>query len=204
MAARKVSIVLASASPVRRLLLENAGLEFEVEASSVDESVVRQALAEEDTRIEAGDLAEVLARAKAEDVAQMVDADIVIGADQVLAMDGAIYAKAETVPQARRQLLEFKGKTHQLHSAVAIVQDGAFQWAHVEEVSVTMRDYSSAFVGRYLAAAEEDALQSVGCYQIEGLGVQLIDKVEGDYFTVLGLPLLPLLKELRRLGVIGT
>jgi septum formation protein len=204
MAARKLSIVLASASPVRRVILENAGLEVEVEVSSVDETVVRQALAEEDARIEPGDLAEVLARAKAEDVARKVDADIIIGADQVLAMDGVIYAKAETIPQARRQLLEFKGKTHQLHSGVTIVREGTFVWAHVEEVSVTMRDYSSAFVGRYLAAAEEDALQSVGCYQIEGLGVQLIDQVEGDYFTVLGLPLLPLLKELRQLGVIGT
>ena len=204
MAARKVSIVLASASPVRRQVLENAGLEFDVEVSSVDEIVVRQALAEEEASIEPGDLAEVLARAKAEDVAGTVDADIVIGADQVLAMNGAIYAKAETIPQARRQLLEFKGKSHQLHSAVAVVREGTCQWVHVEEVSVHMRDYSSAFVGRYLAAAEEDALNSVGCYQIEGLGVQLIEKVEGDYFTVLGLPLLPLLAELRRLGVIGT
>jgi septum formation protein len=204
MAARKQSIVLASASPVRRQLLESAGLEFDVEVSNVDEVIVRQALAEEAADIEPGDLAEVLARAKAEDVARAVDADIVIGADQVLAMDGAIYAKAETIPQARRQLLEFKGKVHQFHSAVAIVKDGSFHWVHVEEVSVHMRDYSSAFVGRYLAAAEEDALKSVGCYQIEGLGVQLIDKVEGDYFTVLGLPLLPLLGELRKLGVIGT
>lgn len=204
MAARKQSIILASASPVRRQLLENAGVVFDVEVSNVDEVVVRQALAEEATNIEPGDLAEVLARAKAEDVARLVDADIVIGADQVLALDGVIYTKAETVPQARRQLLELKGKAHQLHSAVALVKDGTFEWAHVEEVTVHMRDYSSAFVGRYLAAAGDEALQSVGCYKLEGLGVQLIDKVEGDYFTVLGLPLFALLGELRRLGVIGS
>jgi septum formation protein len=204
MAARNRSIILASASPVRRQLLERAGLVFDVEVSSVDESVVREALADETSGVEPGDLAEVLARAKAEDVARMVDADIVIGADQVLSMDGVSYAKAESIAEARRQLLAFKGKAHQLHSAVAIVNEGTFTWAHVEDVTVHMRDYSSAFVGKYLAAAGEEVLQSVGCYQLEGLGVQLIDAVDGDYFSVLGLPLFALLGELRRLGVIAT
>jgi septum formation protein len=204
MAARNRSIILASASPVRRKLLERAGLIFDVEVSSVDEKVVREALADETSGIEPGDLAEVLARAKAQDVARMVDADIVIGADQVLSMDGVSYAKAESIAEARNQLLAFKGKAHQLHSAVAIVNEGTFTWAHVEDVTVHMRDYSSAFVGKYLAAAGEEVLQSVGCYQLEGLGVQLIDAVDGDYFSVLGLPLFALLGELRRQGVIAT
>lgn len=204
MGARRMSIILASASPVRRQLLERAGLDFEVEVSSVDEKVVRQALADEAASIEPGDLAEVLARAKAEDVAKIVDADIVIGADQVLSLDGALYAKADSMPDARRQLLELNGRAHQLHSAVAIVKDGTFTWAHVEEVTVHMRNCSSAFIGKYLAAAGEEALQSVGCYRIEGLGIQLIDQVDGDYFTVLGLPLFALLGELRREGVIAT
>jgi septum formation protein len=204
MAARNRSIILASASPVRRKLLERAGLIFDVEVSSVDEKVVREALADETSGIEPGDFAEVLARAKAEDVARMVDADIVIGADQVLSMDGVSYAKAESIAEARNQLLAFKGKAHQLHSAVAIVNEGTFTWAHVEDVTVHMRDYSSAFVGKYLAAAGEEVLQSVGCYQLEGLGVQLIDAVDGDYFSVLGLPLFALLGELRRQGLIAT
>ncbi len=204
MAARNRSIILASASPVRRQLLERAGLVFDVEVSSVDEKVVREALADETTGIEPGDLAEVLARAKAEDVARVVDADIVIGADQVLSMDGVSYAKAESIAEARRQLLAFKGKVHQLHSAVAIVNEGTFTWAHVEDVTIHMRDYSSAFVGKYLAAAGEEVLQSVGCYQLEGLGVQLIDAIDGDYFSVLGLPLFAMLGELRRQGVIAT
>jgi septum formation protein len=204
MAARNRSIILASASPVRRQLLERAGLVFDVEVSSVDEKVVREALADETSGIEPGDFAEVLARAKAEDVARMVDADIVIGADQVLSMDGVSYAKAESIAEARHQLLAFKGKAHQLHSAVAIVNEGTFTWAHVEDVTVHMRDYSSAFVGKYLAAAGEEVLQSVGCYQLEGLGVQLIDAVDGDYFSVLGLPLFALLGELRRQGLIAT
>lgn len=204
MAARNRSIILASASPVRRQLLERAGLVFDVEVSSVDEKVVREALADETTGIEPGDLAEVLARAKAEDVARVVDADIVIGADQVLSMDGVSYAKAESIAEARRQLLAFKGKVHQLHSAVAIVNEGTFTWAHVEDVTIHMRDYSSAFVGKYLAAAGEEVLQSVGCYQLEGLGVQLIDAIDGDYFSVLGLPLFAMLGELRRQGVVAT
>jgi septum formation protein len=126
MAARSQSIILASASPVRRELLERAGLVFDVEVSGVDEKVVREALADEASGVEPGDLAEVLARAKAEDVARMVDADIVIGADQVLSMDGVSYAKAESISEARRQLLAFKGKAHQLHTAVAIVKNGTF------------------------------------------------------------------------------
>jgi len=202
MAARKATIVLASGSAARRRMLEDTGIEFEVEVSDVDEDIVREALSDDDLLIEPADLAEVLARAKAEDVARRVDADIVIGADQVLSLDGATYAKPPSIAAARRQLLALRGKAHQLHSAVAIVRREERHWTHVDEVTVTMRDYSSAFVGRYLAAVGAAALESVGCYQIEGPGVQLIEKVEGDYFTILGLPLLPLLAELRRMGVL--
>lgn len=202
MAVRRPTIVLASGSAIRRQMLEHAGLDFEVEVSDVDEAVVREALSEDDLLIEPGDLAEVLARAKAEDVARKVDADIVIGADQVLSLEGETYTKATSIAAARRQLLAFRGKAHQLHSAVAVVRGEALHWAHVEEVTVTMRDYSSGFVGRYLAAVGDEALDSVGCYKIEGAGIQLIEKVEGDYFTILGLPLLALLGELRRMGVL--
>jgi nucleoside triphosphate pyrophosphatase len=191
-------IVLASKSAARRQMLEAAGLSFDVEASTVDEDVVRAALEDVDPI----DIAEVLARAKAEDVARCINADVVIGADQVLALGDEIYTKPADMAAARQQLLALKGQRHQLHSAVAISFEDEIAWAHVDTVDVTMRDYSPEFVGRYLSHAGDQALGSVGCYQLEGMGVQLIDKVVGSYFTVLGLPLLPLLAELRRLQVI--
>jgi len=192
------TMVLASASLARRDMLARAGLGFEVLASNIDEDVVRAAL----DGVDPVDVAEVLARAKAEDVARRVDAEIVIGADQVLALDGEIFAKPVDMAAARTQLLALKGKTHQLHSAVAIAEDDAVTWVHVDTVDVTMRDYSSAFVGRYLSAAGAAALGSVGCYHLEGLGAQLIEKTAGDYFTVLGLPLMALLAQLRGMKVL--
>lgn len=193
-----VSVALASASVVRRRLLEAAGLKFDVLASNVDEESVRAALVD----VDPVDVAEVLARAKAEDVAQRINAEVVIGADQVLAFGDDILAKPADMDEARAQLLALKGRRHQLHSAVVIAQDNEITWVHVETVDVTMRDYSPAFVGRYLSAAGSEALTSVGCYQLEGPGVQLIDKISGDYFSVLGLPLMQLLAELRRMQVL--
>lgn len=193
-------VVLASASPARRQLLEAAGLAFDVLASSVDENAVRAALVD----VDPVDVAEVLARAKTEDVARRVDAPVVIGADQVLALGEEILTKPSDMAAARAQLLALKGQRHQLHSAVAVAQDDEISWVHVDTVDVTMRDYSPAFVGRYLSAAGDAVLSSVGCYQLEGPGAQLIEKISGDYFTVLGLPLMPLLAELRRLQVLDT
>jgi septum formation protein len=166
--------------------------------SNVDEVAVRDALGD----IDPVDIAEVLARAKAEDVARRVDARIVIGADQILALGDGVFSKPADMAEARAQLLSLKGRRHQLHSAVVIVRDDLVSWVHVDMVDVTMRDYSAEFVGRYLSAAGDQALSSVGCYQLEGPGVQLIEKVAGDYFTVLGLPLLPLLAELRQMNVL--
>lgn len=198
--ANDMRVVLASASAVRRRLLEAAGLEFDVLASNVDEDAVREALLD----VDAVDVAEVLARAKTEDVARRIAADVVIGADQVLALGDALFTKPADMAEARDQLLALKGRRHQLHSAVAIAQEDGISWVHVDTVEVTMRDYSPAFVGRYLSAAGDDALASVGCYQLEGPGAQLIEKISGDYFTVLGLPLLPLLAELRRIRVLDS
>lgn len=195
-----MALVLASGSRIRAELLKNAGLEIEIDPSDVDERAVEEPL------LKAGfppeDLATVLAEAKANDVSSRRPGELVIGADQILAFQGERHTKPETMEAARRQLLAFSGKTHELLSAVVISKDGEAIWRHVSTARLTMRDLSPPFVGHYLAAVGDTALTSVGAYQLEGPGVQLFEKIEGDYFTVLGLPLLPLLAELRNLKVL--
>jgi septum formation protein len=126
----------------------------------------------------------------------------VIGADQVLELDGERLTKPADMEEARRQLLRLSGRTHQLHSAIACARGGGILWQHSETAHLTMRKFSPAFVGHYLAAIGAGALNSVGAYQLEGRGIQLFDKVDGDYFGILGLPLLPLLAFLRSEGVL--
>lgn len=194
--------MLASASPVRRRLLEGAGLNIEVMPSGIDEDAVRTALLGEGDDIDPADLAEVLARTKADDVVARTDVRHVVGADQVLAFDGRIFSKPADVDEARAHLLELCGQTHVLHSAAALAEDGEIVWARVDSVRVTLRQFSPTFLGRYMADVGDAVLGSVGCYQLEGLGIQLIEKIEGDYHTVLGIPFLALLQELRARGVL--
>ncbi len=197
-----MTVVLASGSKIRAELLKNAGVPFEVDPADVDERAVEEPL------LKAGfppeDLAVVLAEAKANDVSERRPDDLVIGADQILAFQGERYTKPENMESARRQLLSFSGNTHELLSAVVVSKGGEAIWRHVSTARLTMRELSPPFVGHYLAAVGDVALSSVGAYQLEGPGVQLFEKIEGDYFTVLGLPLLPLLSELRKLGVLET
>jgi septum formation protein len=148
------------------------------------------------------DVAEVLARAKAEAVSDLARKAYVIGGDQVLALGNTIFSKPDSMEAARRQLLDLSGKTHTLHSSVAVATNGEAIWAETTIATLTMRKLSPEFIGRYLAAAGEEVLGSVGAYQLEGLGVQLFDTIDGDYFSILGLPLIPLLDTLRREGVI--
>lgn len=197
-------IVLASGSASRQSLLTNAGVAFDVVPSQIDEEVVREALYSGGDTPDPSDVAEVLARAKATDVSAREAGALVIGGDQVLSLDGRVYQKPADMDEARGQLLELRGKTHALHTAVVIAQDGEVTWAHVDVANITMRSFSAAFVGQYLAKAGPDILQSVGCYHLEGLGVQLMEEVAGDFFTVLGLPMLPLLAELRARGAVGS
>ena len=197
-----MALVLASGSKIRAELMENAGLAVEVDPADVDERAVEAPLLEADFPPE--DIACVLAEAKSNDVSARRHGDLVVGADQILAFEGARKTKPEDMEAARRQLLAFSGKTHELHSAVVISQNGNAIWRYVSTARLTMRSLSPAFIGHYLAAAGNDVLSSVGAYQLEGLGVQLFEKIEGDYFTILGLPMLPLLAELRTLKVIET
>lgn len=197
----RAPLILASASATRRKLLEGAGLTFGTKSSGLDEAAMRTAMGLEGT-VEPSDVAEVLARAKAEDVSAQSGDAFVIGGDQVMAADGKIYGKPHSMEDARVRLLDLSGKSHQLHTAVAIATGGATVWTHTDVVTLTMRRLSPEFVGRYLADAGKGVLGSVGAYQIESLGIQLFEKIEGDFFSILGLPLLPLLDALRREGAI--
>lgn len=195
-------IVLASTSRARRELLAAAGVAFTVEAADVDEPAVRAKLGS-GRRVEPRHVAEVLAAAKAEDVGGKRPGSLVIGADQVLALGDELLSKAPTLEAARTTLRKLRGRTHELHSAVAFAQKGKVAWAHVATARLTMRDFSDAFLDDYLKRAGDSVGQSVGAYELEGLGVQLFERIEGDYFTILGLPLLPVLAELRARGVLA-
>jgi len=194
-------LILASGSKSRARILEAAGLAFIVEPPGLDEGVMRQAVSGE-RLLTPHDVAEVLARAKAEAVSDLAPKAYVIGGDQVLALGETILSKPDNMEAARRQLLELNGKTHTLHTSVVVATDGETIWAETTIATLTMRKLSPEFIGRYLAAAGEEVLSSVGAYQIESLGVQLFEKIEGDSFSILGLPIIPLLDTLRREGVI--
>jgi len=196
-------VVLASASKTRLDLLAAAGLEVEAVPSGLDERAVIAAIAADDTDgLPPADVAAVLAAAKAETVSEMRPGEIVIGADQTLEFDGDLFVKPETIEEARSNLLRLRGKTHLLHAAVSIVRDGESLWSGLETAALTMREFTPQFLGRYSVAAGSDMLESVGSYRIEGLGMQLFDRIEGDHTTILGLPMLPVLTELRKLGVV--
>lgn len=194
------NIILASASPFRAKMLKDAGIDVTIERPSIDERAVEQAVA--DAGLRPDDLAQILAEAKAVDVSQNHPGAFVIGCDQTLSLGEELMHKPADMEDARRRLLKLSGRTHQLNSAVVIAQDGEAIWRHVSVASLTMRDLDPGFVGRHLSAVGDAALSSVGAYQIEGRGIQLFDKIEGDHFTIVGLPLLPLLAKLRELGAI--
>ncbi len=189
-------LILASKSPFRSALLKNAGVEFSTASADIDERTVEAPLYETGATPE--EVAQVLAEAKALDVSEKNPGAVVIGCDQTLSLGDEIFHKPADMEAARRQLLKFSGKTHQLNSAVVLVKDGKTLWRHVSIARMTMRDLDPGFVGRYLGRVGDVALSSVGAYQVEGPGIQLFEKIEGDYFTIVGLPLLPLLAELRK------
>lgn len=195
------SLILASGSGARRMLLERAGLTFGVQVSDLDEAAMREAMGPPES-LDPSDVAELLARGKAEAVSERNPDAFVIGADQILSLDGRMFGKPASMQDARARLLDFSGKTHRLHTAVVIAAKGETVWAHTDVPSLTMRRLSPEFIGHYLAAAGEGVLGSVGAYQLETLGIQLFEKIDGDFFSILGLPLLPLLDALRREGAI--
>lgn len=187
-------VILASKSAARRAVLEGAGVPFESAVAGVDEDAVKASLLADGAKPR--DVADALAELKAIRISAKRPG-LVIGADQTLEFEGGLHDKVETVQAARERLLLMRGKPHQLHSAVVVAKDGVPIWRELDSATLVMRDFSEAFLDEYLRIEGEAALGSVGCYRLEGPGAQLFSRIEGDYFAILGLPLLGLLELLR-------
>jgi septum formation protein len=192
-------LILASRSAARRRLLEAAGIPIELCPADLDERALEgNAVPQSPTAVAA-----LLAREKAAMVAKAHPDRLVLGADQTLALGAKRFSKSPDRLAARAQLQALRGRTHELHAAIAFVQDGAVVFEHVETARLTMRAFSDDFLDRYLDTVGDAVLASVGGYQLEGLSVQLFESIEGDYFTILGLPLLQALDFLRRHGCLA-
>lgn len=192
-------IVLASRSAHRLALLRSAGIDATAIPATIDERAVEEAVG---GGLDPADLAGLLAETKAVDVSPRAPGAVVIGADQTLELDGEVLHKVADMEAARRRLLLLSGRTHRLHSAVVLARDGRVLWRGTESAAITFRDLTPGEVGRNLAMAGADVLGSVGAYQIEGVGIRLVERIEGHHSTIVGLPMLPLLAALREHGAI--
>lgn len=193
-------LILASKSAARRAMLEAAGVPFAVQVADVDEDAVKAAHDPAD----AAGLAVELAGVKALAVSRRDEAAWVLGADQTLAFDGGLVSKARSMEEARARLTAMRGRKHALHSGAALAHRGQVVWSGADTAVMRVRNFSDDFLDAYLAAEGEALLTCVGSYRLEGMGSQLFEAVDGDHFTVLGLPLWPVLVELRRVGVLTT
>ena len=195
-------LLLASASTIRLQLLRNAGLTVTAEAARIDEETIRQSLEAEQAKPR--EIADTLAELKAEKLANRHQTALVLGCDQVLAFQGRVFGKPDTPDAARAQLTALRGQTHHLISALVLYDAARSIWRHISEAKLQMRDVSDAYLDAYLARNWASAQHSVGAYKLEEEGVRLFSSIQGDYFTILGLPLLPLLDYLGARGFIQT
>jgi len=194
-------VILASGSAIRRQLMTDAGLDFEVITKPVDESVIKESMLAESARLR--DIADALAEAKSMRVSR-VENGLVIGADQIMVMDNQLFDKPKDINEARERLKLMRGKTHYLVGAVVICENGVPVWRHMAKTKLTMREFSDEFLEDYLKTEGDLVTKSVGAYRFEGLGSQLFSHVEGDFFSILGLSLLPVLDYLRIRGAIAS
>jgi septum formation protein len=193
-------LILASKSRFRAMLLTNACVPFTAENAQVDERAIEEPL--QAAGAAPSMVALELAKAKALEVSARRKGALVLGSDQTLSLDGTLFHKPDGIAGAKRHLQALSAKTHQLNSGVALALDGTIVWEHISIARLTMRKLSDEFIDQHLRRVGERVLSSVGAYQYEGEGVQLFEAIDGDYFTIIGLPLLPVLKELRQRGVI--
>lgn len=196
MADRKARLILASKSEIRARLLHNAGLDATILPASVDE----QALKISHKNLTPAALADKLAAAKASEISTTHCQALVIGADQTLSLKGRLFNKPENIAEVRENLKSLRGQTHSLHTALSIAQAGKIIWRYQDQADLVMREFSDDFLEYYLKQCGDGVLTSLGGYQLEGHGAQLFAKITGDYFSILGLPLLPLLEFLRQSG----
>ena len=196
----KKRIVLASESKTRQSILRQAGVEFDVKPARIDEEAIIKSLLTDGATT--NDIVDALAEYKALRVAGSNPDGLIIGSDQILVCEKKIYSKAQNMEQAKTTLKELRGKSHQLLSAAVIFEDGKPVWRTVSRAQLFMRNYSDEYLDDYLKYCGSDILSSVGCYFLEDKGVNLFSRVQGDYFTVLGFPLLDVLEFLRNRGVI--
>jgi len=197
-----MTLILASASSPRARILRGARVPFVAIPADIDESALKPKFLAEGKAVE--EVALALAEAKAVHVSNSHRSDLVLGADQVLEFAGELLNKCSDLTEARQLLLRLRGRRHRLISALALAEAGHVIWTHSEGASLKMREFSSAFLEAYLAHEGDEVLSGVGCYRLEAMGAQLFEHVDGDYFSILGLPLQPLLAELRRKGVIAS
>lgn len=195
-----VPLILASSSPFRRMLMNNAGLQFEAIPADIDERAIEAPLEQNGASPDA--VALVLAKAKAKEVSDRFPGSLVIGSDQTMSLGDRVFHKPRTMADAENHLKSLSAQTHRLNSAIALALNGDVIWEHMSHAALTMRSLSDEFITRHVNRVGERALSSVGAYQLEGEGIQLFSKIDGDYFTIVGLPMLPLLEKLRELGTI--